>query len=192
MDGADVATEYGGGGFTPGGKVLDEEMAALSFRPPLIGFGLLDDRPTLLQQGSEVLKREHLPPIVKGEMRWCQGYSEPSAGSDLASLQTRAVVDGDDFVVNGQKIWTSYGDKADWMFLLVRTDSSARKQDGITFSAHGHVDAGRLRQADQVDQRRLTVLRDVLHRRAHPRTHVVGERNRGWASPGRCSVTSAA
>jgi alkylation response protein AidB-like acyl-CoA dehydrogenase len=89
--------------------------------------------PLLLQEGSEALRKEHIPSIVRGEIRWCQGYSEPGAGSDLASLKTRAVVDGDAFVVNGQKIWTSYADKADWMFLLVRTDPAARNQDGITF-----------------------------------------------------------
>ena len=115
-----------------GGPVLAQEMAALRLRPPLVGFGLTMIGPTLLQVGTEALKRAHLPPIVRGEIRWCQGYSEPGSGSDLASLQTRAVVDGDDFVVNGQKVWTSYADQADWMFLLVRTDP-ARKHDGITF-----------------------------------------------------------
>jgi len=89
--------------------------------------------PLLLQEGSEELKREHLPPIVRGEIRWCQGYSEPGAGSDLASLQTRAVRDGDDYILNGQKIWTSYGDKADSMFILVRTDSEGAKHGGFTF-----------------------------------------------------------
>jgi len=89
--------------------------------------------PLLLQEGSEELKREHLPRIVRGEIRWCQGYSEPGAGSDLASLQAKAIRDGDDFVVNGQKVWTSYADKSDWMFVLVRTDFEARKQEGITF-----------------------------------------------------------
>src|SRR5206468_3545152 len=89
--------------------------------------------PLLLQEGSEELKREHLPPIVRGEIRWCQGYSEPGAGSDLAGLQTRAVRDGDVFVLNGQKVWTSFADKADWMFLLVRTDFEAPKHAGVTF-----------------------------------------------------------
>ena len=108
-------------------------MASLGLRPPLIGFGLSMIGPLLLQEGSEELKKAHLPPIVRGEIRWCQGYSEPGAGSDLASLQTRAVVDGDDFVLNGQKVWTSYADKADWMFILVRTDATAPKHEGITF-----------------------------------------------------------
>jgi alkylation response protein AidB-like acyl-CoA dehydrogenase len=174
--------EYGGGGLTPPeAKVLTEEMAALSLRPPLIGFGLWMIGPLLLQEGSEVLKREHLPPIVKGEVRWCQGYSEPSAGSDLASLQTRAVADGDDFVVNGQKIWTSYGDKSDWMFLLVRTDSSARKQDGITFilldMATPGVSVRPIRLISGASPFCETFFTDVRI----PGRNVVGERNRGWA-----------
>jgi acyl-CoA dehydrogenase len=126
--------EYGGGGLSPAeAKVLAEEMAKLRLRPALIGFGLTMIGPLLLEVGSPDLKREHLPPIVRGEIRWCQGYSEPGAGSDLASLQTRAVRDGDVFVVNGQKVWTSMADLADWMFLLVRTDPQAPKHAGITF-----------------------------------------------------------
>ncbi|HSV06156.1 MAG TPA: acyl-CoA dehydrogenase family protein [Candidatus Binatus sp.] len=126
--------EYGGGGLSAAeAKILAEEMAKLRLRPPLTGFGLSMIGPLLLHEGSEELKRTHLPPIVRGKIRWCQGYSEPGAGSDLASLQTKALRDGDDFVVNGQKIWTSYGDKADWMFILVRTDFEEAKHSGITF-----------------------------------------------------------
>src|SRR5437773_6463200 len=107
-------------------------MAKLRLRPPLTGFGLSMIGPLLLQEGSEEQRREHLPPIVRGEIRWCQGYSEPNAGSDLASLQTRAEDRGDHFVVNGQKIWTSWADEADWIFCLVRTDPAA-KHTGISF-----------------------------------------------------------
>jgi alkylation response protein AidB-like acyl-CoA dehydrogenase len=89
--------------------------------------------PTLLRFGTEAQKKEHLTKITRGEIRWCQGYSEPGAGSDLASLQTRAVRDGDHFVISGQKVWTSYADQADWIFALVRTDPDAKKQEGITF-----------------------------------------------------------
>ena len=125
---------YGGGGLSKAeAKILAEEMAKLRLRPPLAGFGLSMIGPLLLQAGSDALKRAHVPPIVRGEIRWCQGYSEPGAGSDLAGLQTRAIRDGDDFVLNGQKIWTSYGDKSDWMFILVRTDFEAPKHAGITF-----------------------------------------------------------
>lgn len=126
--------EYGGGGLTKDqAKVLAEEMRALDLPPALIGFGLTMIGPTLLRFGSEEQKREHLPRIVRGEIRWCQGYSEPGAGSDLASLQTKAERDGDDFVINGTKVWTSYADQADWIFALVRNDGSGIKQEGITF-----------------------------------------------------------
>jgi alkylation response protein AidB-like acyl-CoA dehydrogenase len=125
---------YGGGGLSRDeAKVLAQEMAKLHLRPPLLGFGLTMIGPILLQEGTEEQKREHIPKIVRGEIRWCQGYSEPGAGSDLAGLQTRAVRDGDFFVLNGQKVWTTYADKADWMFLLVRTDPAAPKHAGITF-----------------------------------------------------------
>ncbi|HTY17176.1 MAG TPA: acyl-CoA dehydrogenase family protein [Myxococcota bacterium] len=124
----------GGGGLSrEQAKVLRQEMARLRLPPPLIGFGLTMIGPVLLQFGNEEQKREHLPRICRGEIRWCQGYSEPGAGSDLAGLQTRAVLEGDHYRIDGQKIWTSYADLADWMFLLVRTDPNARKQEGITF-----------------------------------------------------------
>jgi len=113
--------------------VLAQEMGRLRLPPPLIGFGLTMIGPTLLRFGSEALKQEHLPRICRGEIRWCQGYSEPDAGSDLASLNTRAVRDGDHFVITGHKVWTSYADESDWIFALVRTDPNARKQEGITF-----------------------------------------------------------
>lgn len=127
-------TEYGGGGLSKEeSKILRQEMTRLKVPPALIGFGLTMIGPTLLRFGTEEQKREHLPRICRGEIRWCQGYSEPGAGSDLASLQTKAVRDGDDFIINGQKIWTSYADESDWIFALVRTDSDVKKQAGITF-----------------------------------------------------------
>jgi alkylation response protein AidB-like acyl-CoA dehydrogenase len=126
--------EYGGGGLSgEEARVLAQEMARLRLPQPLIGFGLTMIGPTLLRFGNEEQKREHLTKITRGEIRWCQGYSEPGAGSDLASLQCRAVPDGDDFIVNGTKIWTSYADQADWIFCLVRTKTEGKKQDGITF-----------------------------------------------------------
>src|SRR5213078_4785631 len=126
--------EYGGGGLAPAeARVLTEEMAKLRLRPPLTGFGLSMIGPLLLHEGSEELKRVHLPPIVRGEIRWCQGYSEPGAGSDLASLQTRAVRDGDDYILNGQKIWTTLAHMAKYMILLTRTDPDAPKHRGITY-----------------------------------------------------------
>ena len=126
--------EYGGGGLSNAqAKVLSQELARLKLPAPLIGFGLTMIGPTLLRFGSEEQKLEHLPRITRGEIRWCQGYSEPGSGSDLASLQTKAVREGDEFVISGQKVWTSYADQADWIFALVRTDPDAKKQEGITF-----------------------------------------------------------
>jgi acyl-CoA dehydrogenase len=126
--------EYGGGGLGPKeAAVLAEELRQLGCRSPLHSFGLWMLGPVLLEFADEEQKREHLPKIVRGEIRWCQGYSEPGAGSDLASLSTRATRDGDSFVVDGSKIWTSHADRADWMFCLVRTNPSVPKHDGISF-----------------------------------------------------------
>jgi alkylation response protein AidB-like acyl-CoA dehydrogenase len=126
--------EYGGGGLTTAeAAVLQQEMRALGCRMALWSFGIWMLGPALLKFGTEAQKREHLPKIARGEIRWCQGYSEPNAGSDLAALATRAEDMGDHYRVNGQKIWTSYADKADWIFCLVRTDSAAKKHTGISF-----------------------------------------------------------
>ena len=125
--------DYGGGGLSgEQAKILAQEMRSLRCRPPLQSFGIWMLGPALLKFGSEAQKLEHLPKIARGEIRWCQGYSEPNAGSDLASLATRAEDRGDHFIVNGQKIWTSYADQADWIFCLVRTDA-AKKHTGISF-----------------------------------------------------------
>jgi alkylation response protein AidB-like acyl-CoA dehydrogenase len=127
-------TEYGGGGLSPQqAKVLYEEMGKLRARAPLMGMGTSMIGPTLLEYGTEDQKQRHLPKIARGEVQWCQGYSEPNAGSDLAALSTRAVDNGDHFVINGQKIWTSGAATADWMFILVRTDPEAPKHEGISF-----------------------------------------------------------
>jgi alkylation response protein AidB-like acyl-CoA dehydrogenase len=129
----DWPIEYGGGGLSPAEtKVLREEMAAIRARNPLNSFGISMLGPALLKYGSETQKLEHLPKIARGEIRWCQGYSEPNAGSDLASLATSAEDAGDHYIVNGQKVWTSYADQADWIFCLVRT-SRESKQSGISF-----------------------------------------------------------
>ena len=126
--------EYGGGGLSKDeAKILAQEMRRIRARPPLSSFGIWMLGPALLKYGNEAQKKEHLPKIARGEIRWCQGYSEPGAGSDLASLRTSAVPDGDEFVVNGSKIWTSYADRADWIFCLVRTDPAAPKHLGISF-----------------------------------------------------------
>lgn len=129
----DWPTEYGGGGLNKAEhKILKSEMRRINARSPLDSFGIWMIGPALLKFGSEALKQQHLPPIVRGEIRWCQGYSEPNAGSDLAGLQSKGVDMGDHLIANGQKVWTSYGDKADWMFCLLRTDPEAKKQMGIS------------------------------------------------------------
>jgi acyl-CoA dehydrogenase len=129
----DWPVEYGGAGLDrKHAGVVKAELAA--FRAPVIrGFGVSMLGPTLLEFGTEEQKREFLPLIARDEIQWCQGYSEPGAGSDLASLQTRALREGDEYVITGQKIWTSYAHVADWIFCLVRTDPEAPKHDGISF-----------------------------------------------------------
>jgi alkylation response protein AidB-like acyl-CoA dehydrogenase len=125
--------DYGGGGLSKAeAKVVDEELARAGAFNPIGGMGTMMFGPTLLEYGNAEQKARHIPPIVRGEIRWCQGFSEPGAGSDLASLQTRCEDKGDHFLVNGQKIWTSGANHADWCFCLVRTDTS-RKHEGISF-----------------------------------------------------------
>jgi acyl-CoA dehydrogenase len=129
----DWPKNYGGGGLSPDEtKVLKQEMARIGARSPLTSFGISMLGPALLKFGTEEQKRHYLPQIARGEIRWAQGYSEPGAGSDLAGLQTKAEDKGDHWLVNGQKVWTSYADKADWIFCLVRT-STESKQGGISF-----------------------------------------------------------
>jgi alkylation response protein AidB-like acyl-CoA dehydrogenase len=125
--------QYGGGGLSRAeARVLQEEMARIGAYNPIGGMGVMMFGPTLLEYGSEAQKQEHVPAIAKGEVRWCQGYSEPGAGSDLAALQTFAEDKGDHYLVNGQKTWTSGGQWADKCFALVRTDKS-KKHEGISF-----------------------------------------------------------
>ncbi len=125
---------YGGGGLSPQeALILKEEMQRLGCRPALLSFGIWMLGLVLLQYGTEEQKQRHIPKIIRGEVRWCQGYSEPAAGSDLASLATRAELVGDQFIINGSKVWTSYADDSDWIFCLVRTDPNVSKQQGISF-----------------------------------------------------------
>ncbi len=124
---------YGGGGLSGAqARVLAEEMAAIGAYNPIAGMGISMFGPTLLEYGTEDQKQRHIPPIVRGEIRWCQGYSEPGAGSDLAALQTKCEDAGDHWKINGQKIWTSGAQYSDWCFCLVRTDTT-RKHEGISF-----------------------------------------------------------
>ncbi|HEV2530117.1 acyl-CoA dehydrogenase family protein [Phenylobacterium sp.] len=126
-------TQYGGGGLSGAqARVLQQEMDRIGAYNPVAGMGTSMFGPTLLEYGTEDQKQRHIPPIVRGELRWCQGYSEPGAGSDLASLQTKLVDAGDHWEVHGQKIWTSGAQYADWCFCLVRTDTT-KKHEGISF-----------------------------------------------------------
>jgi alkylation response protein AidB-like acyl-CoA dehydrogenase len=128
-------TQYGGGGLGAAeARVLSEEMRKIgAFQPMMFGMGVTMIGPTILDYGTDEQKKKHIPPIVRGEVQWCVGYSEPNAGSDLASLQTKAVDAGDHWVINGQKTWTSGAQYSDWCGMLVRTDSKAPKHEGISF-----------------------------------------------------------
>jgi alkylation response protein AidB-like acyl-CoA dehydrogenase len=173
--------EYGGGGLNPAEiRVLQEEMRRIGAPPSVGGFGVSMLGPVLLEFASHEQKLEHLPGIVYGKTAWCQGYSEPGAGSDLASLQTRAVRDGDFYIINGQKIWTSGAQGADWMFCLVRTDPSAPKHDGISFilfdlKSEG-VEVRPIMLISGASSFSQVFFRDV---RAHAR-NLIGVENAGW------------
>jgi len=173
--------EYGGGGLSKEeAKVLRAEMRALGCRSPLDSFGIWMLGPALLQFGSEAQKLEHLPKIARGEIRWCQGYSEPGAGSDLASLQTRAEVHDDHFVVNGQKVWTSYADKADWIFCLVRTDFGAKKHTGISFVLFDMATPGVSTRPILLISGKSPFCETFFDDVKVPRANLVGELNGGW------------
>jgi acyl-CoA dehydrogenase len=171
---------YGGGGLSKEEEaVLTREMRALGCRIPLYSFGIWMLGPALLKYGSEEQKLEHLPKIARGEIRWCQGYSEPNAGSDLASLATRAEVHGDHFIVNGQKIWTSYADQADWIFCLVRTDTGA-KQAGISFLLFDMATPGVSTRPIQLISGKSPFCETFFDNVRVPRRNLVGELNGGW------------
>jgi alkylation response protein AidB-like acyl-CoA dehydrogenase len=173
--------EYGGAGLDPEqAKIVRQEMAAIGARPPLTSFGISMLGPALLKYGTEAQKKEHLPKIAAGLIRWCQGYSEPNAGSDLASLQTRAESDGDDFIINGQKIWTSYANFADWIFCLVRTDGSAKKHDGISFILFDMASKGVSTRPILLISGRSPFCETFFDNVRVPKSNVVGTVNRGW------------
>jgi acyl-CoA dehydrogenase len=161
-------------------QVLRQEMRALGCRSPLDSFGIWMLGPALLRYGSEAQKLEHLPKIARGEIRWCQGYSEPNAGSDLASLQTRAELQGDHFVVSGQKIWTSYADKADWIFCLVRTDFGAKKHTGISFLLFDMESPGVSTKPIRMINGDSSFCETFFDNVKVPKANLVGERNKGW------------
>ena len=176
----DWPKEYGGGGLSAAEtKVLREEMARIRARNPLNSFGISMLGPALLKYGNEAQKKEHLPKIARGEIRWCQGYSEPNAGSDLASLATSAEDMGDHFLVNGQKIWTSYADKADWIFCLVRTDKS-NKHNGISFVLFDMKTPGVSTKPILLISGYSPFCETFFDNVKVPKENLVGELNKGW------------
>jgi alkylation response protein AidB-like acyl-CoA dehydrogenase len=172
--------EYGGAGMTVIQQfIMNEEFAeARAPARDLFGIGMVG--PTLIVHGNEEQKKEHLPRILSAEVRWCQGYSEPEAGSDLASLRTRAVRDGDDYVLNGQKIWTSMAQHADWMFILARTDPDAPKHRGISYFL-ADMKAPGIDVRPLVDLSGRHMFNEVFLENVRvPARNRVGEENRGW------------
>jgi alkylation response protein AidB-like acyl-CoA dehydrogenase len=173
--------EYGGRGATVMQRLIfREELNRLGLSEPFIGMGISLLGPTLMHWGNEEQKRYHIPKILKGEEIWCQGYSEPGSGSDLASVQTRAVDAGDDFVVNGQKVWTSMAQHADMIFALVRTDTDAPKHKGISYLLIDmHSPGVTVRPLVQITGGKgfnEVFFEDVRV----PKKNIVGERNNGW------------
>jgi alkylation response protein AidB-like acyl-CoA dehydrogenase len=172
--------DYGGGGLNADEtRILRQEMARIGARLPLYSFGISMLGPALLKFGSEEQKRRFLPEIARGEIRWCQGYSEPGAGSDLAGLQTRAEDGGDHWLVNGQKVWTSYADKADWIFCLVRTSSNS-KQGGISFLLFDMATPGVSTKPILLISGNSPFCETFFDDVAVPKDQIVGEVNKGW------------
>ncbi|HET6614546.1 MAG TPA: acyl-CoA dehydrogenase family protein, partial [Dehalococcoidia bacterium] len=172
--------EYGGLGMSLWDQVIfNEEMGYA--RAPIINtaaVGYLG--PTIILYGTDEQKRQHLPGITNGDVIWCQGYSEPNSGSDLASLQTRAVMDGDDFIINGQKIWTSQAHYADWMFMIARTDPDAPKHRGISYFLLDMKTPG-ITVRPLINMANGEGFNEVFFENVRvPRSGLLGELNRGW------------
>ena len=179
--------EYGGAGLSRAEeKIYREELERLQAPPPLESFGLWMLGPALLEFGTHAQKLAHLLPVTRGEIRWCQGYSEPGAGSDLANVQTRAEDMGDHWLVNGQKIWTSYADRADWIFALVRTDRDAPKHKGISFMLIDMNSPGVTTRPIQLISGKSPFCETFFDNVKVPKSYgednpsVVGQVNRGW------------
>ncbi len=173
--------EHGGTGWTPLQRFIFEEELALAAAPRIIPFGLHMVGPVLIAFGSEAQKARYLPRILASDDWWCQGYSEPNAGSDLASLKTRAVADGEDYIVDGAKTWTTYAQHADMMFCLVRTAETGKKQEGISFLLIDMKSPGiTLRPITTIDggQEINEVFFDAVR---VPRENLVGEEGKGWS-----------
>ena len=172
--------EYGGASLSVMEQFIMNEEFAEARAMNVGGMGTSMIGPTLIIHGNEEQKKEHLGAILRGEVQWCQGYSEPGSGSDLASLQTRAVRDGDDFVLNGQKIWTSGAHSADWMFMLARTDPDAPKHRGITYFLMDMKSPG-VTVRPLINMANGHMFNEVFFEDVRvPARNVLGEVNRGW------------
>jgi alkylation response protein AidB-like acyl-CoA dehydrogenase len=177
-----VSKEYGGGGLSKDEvRILNEEMFMIGAKAPLLSFGIWMLAPVLLEYGTEEQKKEHLPKIIKGEIRWCQGYSEPGSGSDLASLATKAENMGDHFLVNGQKVWTSYADKADWIFALVRTGPKEPKHEGISFLLIDMETTGVSTKPITLISGKSPFCETFFDNVKTSKDNLIGELNAGWA-----------
>ncbi len=173
--------EYGGGGLSKDEAIiLAQELARINARPALTSFGISMLGPVLLEYGSHEQKMEHIPKIVRGGIRWCQGYSEPGSGSDLASLKTRAELAGDHYVINGSKVWTSYADKADWIFCLVRTDFEVPKHAGISFILFDMASKGVSTKPIQLISGSSPFCETFFDDVRVPAGNLVGQLNDGW------------
>ena len=185
-------TEFGGRGGTPGMKAIYDVEMVLANAPRTVNpLGLTFLAPTVMAIGTQQQKKEIIGPLLRNEVIWCQGFSEPGAGSDLAALCTKGVRDGDDFVVNGQKVWTTNAVHGDKIFTLVRTEPDSAKHRGHLHAADRHAPAGRRRAAAQADERRQRVRRGLLHRRAGGRERLPGRDRRGLAHGDAAAVVRA-
>lgn len=178
----DWPTELGGGGLSAAeNKILKKEMARLNCPAPLFDLSLFLFGPVILEYGNEAQKKEHIPKISRGEIRWCQGYSEPGAGSDLASLKTKAEDKGDHFLVNGSKIWTTNADKSDWIFCLVRTDFNAPKHNGISVLLIDMESEGISTAPIRLISGESEFCQTFFDNVKVPKENLLGEQNGGWA-----------
>ena len=173
--------KYGGGGLSiEKNNILNQEMGRLGCRKPHYNFGISMLGPAMLKFASEEQKLNYLPDIVQGKIRWCQGYSEPNAGSDLANLQTKAEDKGDYFLVTGSKVWTSYAEKADWIFCLVRTDSSSSKHTGISFLLIDMTSEGVSTRPIKLISGKSPFCETFFDSVKVPKANLVGTLNDGW------------
>lgn len=174
-------SEYGGGGLSKEQAIiLSKELNRINARPAITSFGISMLGPVLLEYASHEQKMQFIPDIVQGKTRWCQGYSEPGAGSDLAALGTKAELDGDNYIINGSKVWTSYADKADWIFCLVRTDSDVPKHTGISFILFDMASEGVSTKPIQLISGSSPFCETFFDNVKVPAGNLVGELNAGW------------